>query len=72
MEQEGPYNSVALIVGVTSMVGSSLAEALKTPNALGGPWKVYGTARQSLPPASPSPQSTTSYPWTPQIMRTPC
>lgn len=53
MEQEVPYNSVALIVGVTSMVGSSLAEALKKTQALGGPWKVYGTARQSLPPCFP-------------------
>ncbi|CAK9172858.1 unnamed protein product [Ilex paraguariensis] len=49
MEQEISQRSVALIVGVTGMVGLSLAEALKKPTALGGPWKVYGSARRSLP-----------------------
>ncbi|KAF9607252.1 hypothetical protein IFM89_033459 [Coptis chinensis] len=41
--------SVALIIGVTGMVGLSLAEALKKPTALGGPWTVYGVARRSMP-----------------------
>lgn len=40
-----PSPSVALVIGVTGMVGLSLAESLKNPNAVGGPWKVYGTAR---------------------------
>ncbi|CAN1124124.1 3-oxo-Delta(4,5)-steroid 5-beta-reductase [Linum perenne] len=41
--------AVALIVGVTGMVGLSLAEALNNPSTPGGPWKVYGVARRSLP-----------------------
>ncbi|GMY27879.1 iridoid synthase CYC2-like [Fagus crenata] len=46
MEQEkNPYiTNVALIVGVTGMAGLSLAEALKSPTALGSPWQVYGMA----------------------------
>ncbi|XVF77937.1 hypothetical protein PTKIN_Ptkin14bG0088000 [Pterospermum kingtungense] len=42
---ENPSPSVALVVGVTGMVGLSLAESLKKPDVVGGPWKVYGTAR---------------------------
>jgi nucleoside-diphosphate-sugar epimerase len=38
---------VALVVGVTGMAGLSLAEALKQPDSLGAPWKVYGAARRS-------------------------
>ncbi|XP_022718133.1 3-oxo-Delta(4,5)-steroid 5-beta-reductase-like [Durio zibethinus] len=49
-----PNASVALVVGVTGMAGLSLAEALKKPTALGGPWKVYGTARRSKPSWFPS------------------
>ncbi|KAE8670551.1 5-oxoprolinase-like [Hibiscus syriacus] len=45
---------VALIVGVTGMAGVSLAEALKSPEALGGPWKVYGSALRPLPTWFPS------------------
>ncbi|KAK4857388.1 hypothetical protein QYF36_027449 [Acer negundo] len=45
---------VALIVGVTGMAGLSLAEALKSPTALNGPWKVYGSARRSKPTWFPS------------------
>ncbi|KAL5163407.1 Iridoid synthase CYC2 [Glycine soja] len=41
--------SVALIVGVTGLTGLSLAETLKKPNCLGGPWKVYGAARRPPP-----------------------
>ncbi|KAH7513441.1 3-oxo-Delta(4,5)-steroid 5-beta-reductase [Ziziphus jujuba] len=40
---------VALVVGVTGMAGLSIAEALKSPTALGGPWKVIGAARRPLP-----------------------
>ncbi|KAM7467154.1 hypothetical protein LguiB_014716 [Lonicera macranthoides] len=47
-------NGVALIVGVTGMVGLSLAEALNKPTALGGPWKVYGASRRPLPTWFPS------------------
>ncbi|CAK7322606.1 unnamed protein product [Dovyalis caffra] len=45
---------VALIVGVTGMVGFSLAEALKKPTTPGRPWKVYGVARRPLPSWFPS------------------
>ncbi|GMI77516.1 delta4,5-steroid-5beta-reductase, VEIN PATTERNING 1 [Hibiscus trionum] len=45
---------VALIVGVTGMAGLSLAEALKSPKALGGPWKVYGSALRPMPTWFPS------------------
>ncbi|CAN1843785.1 3-oxo-Delta(4,5)-steroid 5-beta-reductase [Linum perenne] len=47
--------AVALIVGVTGMVGLSLAEALNDPSTPGGPWKVYGVARRSLPTWFPAP-----------------
>ncbi|CAL1395911.1 unnamed protein product [Linum trigynum] len=40
------YQSVALIVGVTGIVGNSLAEILPLPDTPGGPWKVYGVARR--------------------------
>nr|GMD29074.1 iridoid synthase-like [Ipomoea batatas] len=49
MAQEKCSKAVALIVGATGMVGVALAEALKEPTALGGPWKVYGAARRPLP-----------------------
>lgn len=48
------HNPVALIVGVTGMVGLSLVEALKSPTALNGPWKVYGSARRAKPTWFPS------------------
>ncbi|KAF9607256.1 hypothetical protein IFM89_033463 [Coptis chinensis] len=54
MESQSHNKSVALIVGVTGMVGLSLAEALKKPTALGGPWKVYGAARRPKPSWFPS------------------
>ncbi|KAI4303154.1 hypothetical protein MLD38_038818 [Melastoma candidum] len=41
--------SVALVSGVTGMAGLAIAEALKKPGALGGPWTVYGTARRPKP-----------------------
>ncbi|KAL5561342.1 hypothetical protein UlMin_031089 [Ulmus minor] len=43
------YQSVALIVGVTGIVGNSLAEILPLSDTPGGPWKVYGVARRSRP-----------------------
>lgn len=50
-EEEPPqtYGSVALIVGVTGIVGNSLAEILPLPDTPGGPWKVYGVARRPRP-----------------------
>lgn len=43
------YQSVALIIGVTGIVGNSLAEMLPLPDTPGGPWKVYGVARRPRP-----------------------
>lgn len=43
------YQSVALILGVTGIVGNSLAEILPLSDTPGGPWKVYGVARRPRP-----------------------
>ncbi|KAL3652190.1 mitochondrial peripheral inner membrane protein [Castilleja foliolosa] len=43
------HNNVALIVGVTGIVGDSLAGILSVPDTPGGPWKVYGVARRPRP-----------------------
>jgi nucleoside-diphosphate-sugar epimerase len=40
---------VALIVGVTGIVGNTLADQLAAGDAPGGPWKVYGLARRPKP-----------------------
>ncbi|PSR99894.1 3-oxo-Delta(4,5)-steroid 5-beta-reductase [Actinidia chinensis var. chinensis] len=42
--------SVALILGVTGIVGNSLADILPLSDTPGGPWKVYGVARRLRPP----------------------
>nr|AFW16645.1 putative progesterone 5beta-reductase [Bupleurum falcatum] len=43
------YESVALVVGVTGIVGNSLAEILPRTDTPGSPWKVYGIARRPRP-----------------------
>ncbi|KAL3505076.1 hypothetical protein ACH5RR_034917 [Cinchona calisaya] len=43
------FQSVALIIGVTGIVGGSLAEILPLSDTPGGPWKVYGVARRPRP-----------------------
>ncbi|WMV50994.1 hypothetical protein MTR67_044379 [Solanum verrucosum] len=50
-EDDVPQNcqSVALIIGVTGIVGNSLAEILPGTDTPGGPWKVYGVARHPRP-----------------------
>ncbi|XP_044475881.1 3-oxo-Delta(4,5)-steroid 5-beta-reductase-like [Mangifera indica] len=50
-EDEPPssFQSVGLIVGVTGIVGNSLAEILPLSDTPGGPWKVYGVARRPRP-----------------------
>ncbi|WMV50997.1 hypothetical protein MTR67_044382 [Solanum verrucosum] len=50
-EDDVPQNcqSVALIIGVTGIVGNSLAEILPGTDTPGGPWKVYGVARLPRP-----------------------
>eukprot|EP00249_Psilotum_nudum_P022889 c28681_g1_i1 orf=529-1776(-) len=40
---------VALVIGVTGIVGSCLAEILHEPDLPGGPWKMYGVARRQKP-----------------------
>lgn len=40
---------MALVVGVTGIVGNSLAEILPLSDTPGGPWKVYGVARRPRP-----------------------
>lgn len=40
---------MALIVGVTGIAGSGLAETLSLGDTPGGPWKVYGVARRPCP-----------------------
>ncbi|CAH9054409.1 unnamed protein product [Cuscuta epithymum] len=42
------HQNVALIIGVTGIVGASLAETLPRSNTPGGPWKVYGVARRPI------------------------
>lgn len=44
-----PYQSVGLVIGVTGIVGNSLAEILPLSDTPGGPWKVYGVARRPRP-----------------------
>ncbi|XP_050212617.1 (S)-8-oxocitronellyl enol synthase CYC2 [Mercurialis annua] len=43
------FQSVALVLGVTGIVGNSLAEILPLSDTPGGPWKVYGVARRPRP-----------------------
>jgi nucleoside-diphosphate-sugar epimerase len=40
---------VGLVIGVTGIVGNSLAEILPLSDTPGGPWKVYGVARRPRP-----------------------
>ncbi|XP_020213884.1 3-oxo-Delta(4,5)-steroid 5-beta-reductase [Cajanus cajan] len=51
-EDEPPrtFQSVGLVIGVTGIVGNSLAEILPLADTPGGPWKVYGVARRPRPP----------------------
>ncbi|PKI42611.1 hypothetical protein CRG98_036993 [Punica granatum] len=50
-EDDAPksFQSVGLVVGVTGIVGNSLAEILPLADTPGGPWKVYGVARRPRP-----------------------
>ncbi|XP_027368148.1 3-oxo-Delta(4,5)-steroid 5-beta-reductase-like [Abrus precatorius] len=48
-EESRSFQSVALIIGVTGIVGNSLAEILPLHDTPGGPWKVYGVARRARP-----------------------
>ncbi|CAM8967649.1 unnamed protein product [Rhodiola kirilowii] len=50
-EDEAPrsFQSVGLVIGITGIVGNSLAEILPLADTPGGPWKVYGVARRERP-----------------------
>ncbi|KAL9448006.1 hypothetical protein AB3S75_015476 [Citrus x aurantiifolia] len=48
-KKPGNYQNVGLILGVTGIVGNSLAEILPRSDTPGGPWKVYGVARRPRP-----------------------
>ncbi|KAF8738586.1 hypothetical protein HU200_013959 [Digitaria exilis] len=47
---DGQFRSVALVVGATGIVGSSLVGILPLPDTPGGSWKVYALSRRPLPP----------------------
>ncbi|KAJ0263378.1 hypothetical protein HA466_0037450 [Hirschfeldia incana] len=47
------YQSVALIIGVTGIIGNSLSEILPLSDTPGGPWKVYGVAPTPRPTWKP-------------------
>lgn len=47
--REDQEPNVALIVGVTGIVGKALLELLLNPSSPGHPWKVYGVARRPQP-----------------------
>ncbi|CAH8314207.1 unnamed protein product [Eruca vesicaria subsp. sativa] len=47
------YESVALIIGVTGIIGNSLASILPLSDTPGGPWKVYGVSPTPRPTWKP-------------------
>uniref|UniRef100_A0A453GSQ6 PRISE-like Rossmann-fold domain-containing protein n=3 Tax=Triticinae TaxID=1648030 RepID=A0A453GSQ6_AEGTS len=49
------FQSVALVVGSTGIVGTSLVDILPRQDTPGGPWKVYAVSRRPLPPWCPPP-----------------
>jgi len=49
------FQSVALVIGSTGIVGTSLIDILPRDDTPGGPWKVYAVSRRPLPPWSPQP-----------------
>ncbi|XP_058781160.1 3-oxo-Delta(4,5)-steroid 5-beta-reductase-like [Vicia villosa] len=49
VEAQQSFQNVALVIGVTGIVGNSLAEILPLPDTPGGRWKVYGVARRPRP-----------------------
>ncbi|CAD6213689.1 unnamed protein product [Miscanthus lutarioriparius] len=54
------FQSVALVVGSTGIVGTSLIDILSLPETPGGSWKVYALSRRPPPPWSlPSSSSLT-------------
>jgi Delta4-3-oxosteroid 5beta-reductase len=57
---EHSFQSVALVVGSTGIVGASLVDIIPRADTPGGPWKVYALSRRPPPPWSlPSSSSLT-------------
>jgi hypothetical protein len=50
---EPTLQSVALVVGSTGIIGTSLLDILPLQDTPGGPWKVYALSRRPLLPWSP-------------------
>ncbi|EHA8591553.1 3-oxo-Delta(4,5)-steroid 5-beta-reductase [Cocos nucifera] len=48
------FRSVGLVIGITGIVGNSLAQILSLSDTPGGPWKVYGVSRRPCPAFLPS------------------
>ncbi|CAN6312260.1 unnamed protein product [Urochloa humidicola] len=57
---EQAFQSVALVVGSTGIVGASLVDILPLPDTPGGPWKVYALSRRPPPPWHVHPPSSSS------------
>jgi len=55
------FQSVALVVGSSGIVGASLVGILPLPDTPGGPWKVYALSRRPLPPWSPPPSPSVAH-----------
>jgi nucleoside-diphosphate-sugar epimerase len=55
------FKSVALVVGSTGIVGTSLLDILPQHNTPGGPWKVYAVSRRPLPRWSRPPSPAVTY-----------
>ncbi|KAE8686449.1 3-oxo-Delta(4,5)-steroid 5-beta-reductase [Hibiscus syriacus] len=48
-DEPSRYKSVALVIGITGVIGNSLAEIFPFSDTPGGPWKVYGVACRPHP-----------------------
>ncbi|KAG2556771.1 hypothetical protein PVAP13_8NG149500 [Panicum virgatum] len=59
--ERSPFQSVALVVDSTGIVGTSLVDMLPLPDTPGGPWKVYALSRRPLPPWSPPPRASVTH-----------
>ncbi|CAL4915036.1 unnamed protein product [Urochloa decumbens] len=60
-DSQQAFQSVALVVGSTGIVGASLIDILPLPDTPGGPWKVYALSRRPLPPWYPPSSSAVTH-----------
>jgi nucleoside-diphosphate-sugar epimerase len=60
-QSQQDFQSVALVVGATGIVGASLVDILPLPDTPGGPWKVYALSRRPLPPWWPPPSPSVTH-----------